>query len=114
MNDNTLREIDVATLREVLERHATAAPPGTPVSVIDVREDHEYATGHVPGAVSIPLTQFVDRVGEVTSLPGEVYVICESGGRSAQVTAWLSQQGHDVANVAGGTGAWRAAGYPVE
>ncbi|WP_250448365.1 rhodanese-like domain-containing protein [Actinotalea sp. C106] len=111
MNDDTLREIDVATLRERLESPASS---GAPVTVVDVREDHEYAAGHVPGALSIPLTQFVDRVGEVTSLPGEVYVICESGGRSAQVTAWLSQQGHDVANVAGGTGAWRSSGFPVE
>ncbi|MCL3861461.1 rhodanese-like domain-containing protein [Actinotalea sp. K2] len=105
-----MREIDTPTLHGLLGDPETT----TARTVIDVREDHEYAAGHVPGALSIPLTQFVDRVTEVTSLPGEVYLICESGGRSAQVTAWLGQQGYDVANVAGGTGAWRAAGYPVE
>ena len=62
----------------------------------------------------MPLTQLVDRVTEVTTLPGDVYVICQSGNRSAQVTAWLEQQGYAVANVAGGTGAWRVAGFPVE
>ena len=106
-----MRQIDVPTLRRLLDEHAG---PGRPTpAVVDVRESHEFATGHVPGAVNVPLTQLVDRVREVTSLPGEVYVICESGGRSAQVTAWLGQQGYDVANVSGGTGAWRAAGYPV-
>ena len=107
-----MRQIDVLRLHDALARPVAA--PGDPrVTVVDVRERHEFATGHVPGAVNIPLTELVDRVGEVTSLPGEVYVICESGGRSAQVTAWLGQQGHDVADVSGGTGAWRASGYPV-
>lgn len=107
-----MREIDIPTLHAALEG---ANAPDTPrVTVVDVRETHEFESGHVPGAVSIPLSEFVERVGEVTSLPGEVYVICESGGRSAQVTAWLGQQGYDVANVAGGTGAWRTAGHPVD
>ena len=107
-----MHQIDVLTLRDALERPVTA-PGDTRATVVDVREQHEFATGHVPGAVNIPLTEFVDRVAEVTSLPGEVYVICESGSRSAQVTAWLGQQGYEVANVAGGTGAWRASGFPV-
>ncbi len=113
-----MREIDVTTLHQALDAagpaDGTSGPAGARVTVVDVRETHEFASGHVPGAVNIPLSEFVDRVGEVTSLPGEVYVICEVGGRSGQVTAWLGQQGYDVANVAGGTGAWRAAGYPVE
>ena len=106
-----MRQIDVQTLHTLLGRPCTPDQPAP--AVVDVREVHEFATGHVPGAVNVPLTRFVDRVAEVTSLPGEVYVICESGGRSAQVTAWLGQQGYDVANVSGGTGAWRAAGFPV-
>lgn len=107
-----MRQIDVLTLHDALVRPVTE--PGDPrVTVVDVREQHEFASGHVPGAVNIPLTEFVDRVTEVTSLPGEVYLICESGGRSAQVTAWLGQQGYEVSNVSGGTGAWKASGYPV-
>ncbi|WP_182113028.1 MULTISPECIES: rhodanese-like domain-containing protein [unclassified Actinotalea] len=102
-----MREIDVTTLQQALADDAEA-------TVVDVREVHEFESGHVPGAVNVPLSEFVERAGEVTSLEGEVYVICESGGRSGQVAAWLGQQGHDVVNVAGGTGAWRAAGRPVE
>lgn len=107
-----MREIDIPTLHDALAR-ATADPGAPRATVVDVRETHEFESGHVPGAVNIPLSEFVERVDEVTSLPGEVFVICEVGGRSAQVTAWLGQQGYDVANVAGGTGAWRAAGHPV-
>lgn len=114
-----MREIDIPTLHDALERSRPGAsgpadPAQAPPTVVDVREVHEFEQGHVPGAVNVPLSEFVERVDEVTSLPGEVYVICESGGRSAQVTAWLGQQGYDVANVAGGTGAWRAAGHPVD
>lgn len=109
MNETPMRQIDVADLHAALTR--TDGPPN---AVVDVREVHEFAHGHVPGAHNVPLTEFVDRVQEVTTLPGDVFVICESGGRSAQVTAWLGQQGYDVVNVAGGTGAWRAAGFPVE
>lgn len=101
--------IDVGGLRAALE-----SGDGTPRTVVDVREEHEFVTGHVPGALNVPLTTFVDRVAEVTARPGEVYLICQSGNRSGQATAWLAQQGHEVVNVAGGTGAWRAAGFPLD
>lgn len=109
MHHHDIREIDVTTLHEVLR---SADADGRP-AVVDVREEHEFAGGHVPGAVNVPMSQLPERAAEVTSLPGEVYVVCEVGGRSGQVAAWLGQQGHDVVNVAGGTAAWRAAGYPV-
>lgn len=102
-----MQEIDVHTLAA---RLSEPQPP----AVVDVREEHEFAAGHVPGARNVPLSQFVDRVQEVLTLPGEVLLVCESGGRSAQVTAWLGQQGYAVTNVAGGTSAWRAHGFPVD
>jgi rhodanese-related sulfurtransferase len=102
-----VQEIDVHTL-------AARLTEPRPPAVVDVREEHEFAAGHVPGARNIPLSQLVDRVQEVLTLPGEVLLVCESGGRSAQVAAWLGQQGHDVTNVAGGTSAWRARGFPVD
>ena len=42
-----------------------------------------------------------------------VYVICHSGGRSAQVVGWLNQQGFDTVNVDGGTAGWAMSGRPV-
>lgn len=81
--------------------------------VLDVREDHEFASGHVPGAVSIPMSVLPSRVQEVPR-DRRVHVICRSGARSAQVVQWLNPQGFDSVNVAGGTLDWIAAGHAVE
>ena len=83
---------------------------GTPL--IDVRERDEFAAGHVPGAVNIPMSEIGDRLSE---LPGEAFdVICQAGGRSARVVQALEARGYDVTNVEGGTGEWIAQGRAVE
>ncbi|MER5469447.1 rhodanese-like domain-containing protein [Streptomyces sp. NPDC002685] len=84
--------------------------------LLDVREDDEWEAGHARGALHIPMSEFVARYGELTeSAPqdGRVNVICRSGGRSAQVTQYLVQQGIDAVNVEGGMNTWEAAGRPV-
>ena len=98
--------VTVADLAAVL-----AADPSTPL--VDVREPHEYAAGHVPGAVLIPMSVLPVRVEEIPR-DRTVYVVCQVGGRSGQVAAWLAPQGFDVVNVAGGTQAWMLAGHSVE
>ncbi|MGJ9413875.1 rhodanese-like domain-containing protein [Aeromicrobium sp. CF4.19] len=80
--------------------------------VLDVREPHEWATGHVRGAVHVPMGDVPTRIDELDPRTRTV-VVCHVGGRSARVTAWLAQQGHDVVNLAGGMDAWQAAGRPV-
>jgi rhodanese-related sulfurtransferase len=80
--------------------------------VLDVREPHEWAAGHIEGAVHIPLGDLLARVGELDPHHRTV-VVCSVGGRSARATAWLHQQGHDVANLAGGMDAWEEAQRPV-
>ncbi|MFZ3569497.1 rhodanese-like domain-containing protein [Streptomyces sp. BH097] len=84
--------------------------------LLDVREDDEWQAGHAAGALHIPMSEFVARYGELTEAApqdGRVNVICRSGGRSAQVTMYLTQQGVDAVNVDGGMQAWEAAGRPV-
>lgn len=81
-------------------------------AVVDVREPYEYAAGHVPGAISIPMATIPVRLQDLPR--GDVYVICESGARSWQVATFLAQRGIEVTNVDGGTGAWRASGLPIE
>ena len=82
------------------------------VSIVDVREVGEFASGHVPSAVNIPLSLVPLRM---TELPRETrhYIICQAGGRSAQACMYLEQQGFDVVNVEGGTGEWIVSGFPV-
>ncbi|WP_137725459.1 rhodanese-like domain-containing protein [Prescottella subtropica] len=99
-----MREIDVTELETVL---AAGAP------LIDVREPDEFAEARVPGAHSIPLSEFVSRVDEVP-VDGAVYVICAMGGRSAQAAEYLVARGLDAVNVVGGTMAWLQSGRTVE
>ena len=87
-----------------------AARENTPL--VDVRERDEFAAGHVPGAVNIPMSEIGGRLDE---LPAEAFdVICQAGGRSARVVQALEELGYDATNVEGGTGEWIAAGNPVE
>lgn len=82
------------------------------VPLIDVREVDEFAAGHVPGAINLPMSQLNERFGE---LPAEAFdVICQSGGRSARVVEALEARGFDATNVEGGTGEWIAQGRSVE
>lgn len=78
--------------------------------IVDVREHHEWQLGHADGALHIPMGEIVERLHEV---PDGAAVICRSGARSAQVVAYLQQQGVDAVNVAGGTLAWAAEGRPM-
>ncbi|RDG36312.1 rhodanese-like domain-containing protein [Streptomyces corynorhini] len=84
--------------------------------VLDVRENDEWAAGHVEGALHVPMSDFVARFGEVTEAVAEgrtAFVMCRVGGRSAQVTQYLVGQGLDAVNVDGGMLAWDGAGRPM-
>ncbi|MFF3288660.1 rhodanese-like domain-containing protein [Streptomyces sp. NPDC003023] len=84
--------------------------------VLDVREADEWAAGHVDGALHVPMSDFVARFGEVTEALADgrrAYVMCRVGGRSAQVTQYLVQQGIDAVNIDGGMLAWDGAGRPM-
>ena len=97
------RETDLADLARA---HAEGA------TVVDVREPGEYAEGHVPGAVNIPLSQVPARLDEVPG-GGRVFVLCASGNRSKAATDVLLAAGTDAVSVRGGTKGWIQAGHPV-
>ena len=82
-------------------------------TVLDVRESDEYAAGHVPGAQLLPLGILPVRMQDLPKNE-PVYVLCQSGGRSAQAAELLDTAGIDVRNVVGGTSAWIDSGRPVE
>ncbi|GAA1780945.1 MULTISPECIES: rhodanese-like domain-containing protein [Streptomonospora] len=77
--------------------------------LLDVREDDEWAAGHAPDAVHVPLSRLAELAGEVPQ-DRQVYVVCRVGGRSAQAVQALNQAGWQAANVAGGMQAWALSG----
>jgi rhodanese-related sulfurtransferase len=89
---------------------ATSVPDGA--WLLDVREDDEWAAGHVPEARHIPLGQLGARAAEVPQ-DEDVYVICRSGNRSARAAQALTGAGWRAINVAGGMYDWAAAGLPM-
>jgi rhodanese-related sulfurtransferase/transcriptional regulator with XRE-family HTH domain len=83
------------------------------VDVVDVREPHEWATGHIPGARLVPLGQ-LRADADAARLGPKVLFVCERGGRSAQAAQLAEARGiPDVYTLDGGTLAWRAAGLPI-
>lgn len=82
------------------------------VKVVDVRETDEYIGGHVPGALSVPLSTLTDNV-HLFDGSDTTYVICQVGGRSMRACEYLQGFGKPVVNVAGGTGGWVASGFDV-
>jgi rhodanese-related sulfurtransferase len=85
---------------------------GEPLTIIDVRSPGEYAVGHIPGAVNIPMEQVEARTNDL--LPGlPVVLVCQSGRRADITCTWLRNERTDARILEGGTTAWQANGFPV-
>lgn len=95
---------------------ALADAIGSGAPIIDVRTPEEFASGHVPGAINLPLGTFGPDDPALAGFDkGEpLFVICQSGGRSSRAADALAAGGFQAVNVKGGTSAWLAAGRPVQ
>ncbi|WMX48182.1 rhodanese-like domain-containing protein [Streptomyces roseicoloratus] len=83
------------------------------LTVIDVRTPGEYAGGHLPGALNIPLDRIRRALPDIRQATdrGDVLVVCASGARSANACKILAENGVTAATLSGGTGAWAADGH---
>ena len=93
------------SINEAVERcHNT---PGA--LLLDVREADEFARGHIPGSVNLPLSCLseIDQVAESMDQP--LFLYCLSGARSGQAEALLRQDGYEKAESIGGINRWRGA-----
>ena len=92
-------EIDVETLDQL---RRSDDPP----VLVDVREGWEREICSIEGSLHIPLATLPQRAGELPK-DRDIVLVCHHGGRSAQATMWLRNQGFDrTINMAGGVDAW--------
>ncbi len=101
------RAITVTELNTILATDAD-------VSVLDVRSPEEWADVHIDDSrvQLIPLQELMNDPSKADK-PGDTYVICNSGSRSAMAQMLLNTRGISVIDVTGGMQAWKQAGYGV-
>ncbi|MGW7529220.1 rhodanese-like domain-containing protein [Streptomyces sp. NPDC054783] len=85
------------------------------LTVIDVRTPGEYASGHLPGALNIPLDQVRRALPGIRHAAGrgDVLVVCASGARSETACRLLAEEGIPTATLTGGTTAWAGEGHDL-
>ena len=83
--------------------------------ILDVREQGDYAKGHIPNARHIPLSEFARRSAEMEKWKGQPLILCcASGGRSESAGAQLRKAGFEkIYNLRGGMMEWEKAGQPI-
>jgi rhodanese-related sulfurtransferase len=102
--DATPKEISRAEAREMLDDGA---------QLVDVRADHEWEAGHLPGAVHIALPDLPARIEEIDK-DRPVIIYCRGGNRSTMAAGALAEAGYDVAKLAEGAVGWEEEGLPFE
>jgi rhodanese-related sulfurtransferase len=80
--------------------------------LIDVRVDHEWAAGHLPGATHLPLAELNERAGEIDK-DRPVLLYCRGGNRSTMAAAALADAGYEAAKLSEGIVGWDEAGLPL-
>lgn len=84
----------------------------TPALLVDVRSGTEFASGHIPGAVNIPMDEIEARLDDL-GLDLPIVLICQSGKRAQMTAGLLDPCQRQIAVLEGGTKAWMQAGFPV-
>ena len=105
MSHSGIVDLDIDDVKEGLASGA--------IVLVDVREPHEFAAGHIPGSVSHPLSTFDPE--ELRALEGRIVFSCAAGVRSARAVALAQEAGLDVReHYPGGFKEWEIMGEPVE
>jgi rhodanese-related sulfurtransferase len=105
MSVSGIVDLDIDDVKEGLASGA--------IVLVDVREPHEFAAGHIPGSVSHPLSTFDPK--ELRAFEGRIVFSCAAGVRSARAVALAQEAGLDVReHYRGGFKEWAIMGEPVE
>ena len=84
----------------------------TPAQLVDVRSASEFASGHIPGAVNIPMDQIESRLDDLRP-DTPLVLICQMGKRARMTASLLEPCRYQIVVLEGGTQAWIQAGFPV-
>lgn len=98
------REISKEEAQQQLEQGA---------QLVDVRADHEWEAGRIPGAVHIPLAELNERAGELDR-DRRVILYCRGGNRSSMAADALESAGYDAAKLSEGIVGWQEASLALE
>jgi len=98
------REISRGEARKLLDEGA---------QLVDVRADHEWEAGRIPGAKHVPLAELNERTGEIAQ-DRPVVLYCRGGTRSSMATEALAAAGYDASKLTGGIVGWEEDGLPLE
>lgn len=109
MNDSSIPSIDVHELNDLRNAHPD-------LTIIDVREQHEWDQIHIPGAIHIPKDAIADKIKDhCQDTKAAIYLHCRSGVRSVEAAQNLKAMGYsNLYSVSGGIMEWAMAGYEVK
>lgn len=99
------RMLKVEELHEALAR-------GDRLQLVDVREPGEFASGHVPGAINIPMAEIESRLSDLDPR-APVALICHSGDRAKMTCLQIQERHPELLVVEGGTMGWIHKGYEI-
>lgn len=96
-------------------RAAELLPTLETVDIVDIRDEHEWAAGHVPGARVVPFETLRDNPDAYLAKDRAVVFVCAKGVRSLAMAKLADRLGYaKVYNLDGGTNGWIKAGFAVE
>lgn len=95
-NNSSCKVINVNDMDELLGK----------VELIDIREPYEYEAASMKGSKNIPMGILLKEPERFLHKDMTYYIMCQSGGRSADACKKLSNEGYDVINVSGGMGSY--------
>ena len=100
MNENSYQQITQEAAKEMMDTQE--------VVILDVREQHEYDSGHIPGAVLLPVGTIAEdtAAAEIDELDTVVLVYCRSGNRSKAASQALADLGYTNVYEFGGINTW--------
>ena len=104
-------EAGVTTPRALNQRILAGLAP----VILDVRSTEEFSSGHIPGAINLPVTELMGRVKELVAYKdAEIVVHCEAGPRAGMASWILKRNGFThLVELQGHMQAWRDAGLPM-